>query len=222
MWENIISRQSMMSKKEIFTIGHSTHSIEFFIDLLKKMGITCVVDVRSVAASRYNPQFNKSFLSAYLKNKDILYLHFDKEFGARQTDPNVLDSDNKVDFEKVQASLDFENGVKRLEQGLAKGFNIALMCSEADPLDCHRFVMITAALKDKGFSIKHILKDQTLLDNTELETALLTKFAKKLPKPTIFEPDVTPEMQLKAAYKLRNKQIAWSPDKDEEADNERL
>lgn len=211
-----------MSKKEIFTIGHSTHPIEYFTELLKKFNVTCIVDVRSVAASRYNPQFNKVFLGSFLKNNDILYLHFDKEFGARQTDPSVLDTDNKVDFEKVQQSTVFENGVKRLEQGLVKGYCIALMCSEADPLDCHRFVMITASLKDKGFTIKHILKDQTLVDNTELETTLLTKFAKKLPKPTIFEPDVTPEMQLKAAYKLRNKQIAWSPDKDDEADNERL
>ena len=211
-----------MSKKEIFTIGHSTHPIEYFIELLKNHQVNCIVDVRSVAASRYNPQFNKAYLAASLKNNNILYLHFEKEFGARQTDPSFLDHDNKVDFEKVQQSTVFENGVKRLEQGLAKGYRIALMCSEADPLDCHRFVMITARLKDKDFSIKHILKDQTLVDNTELESALLTKFAKKLPQPTIFEPDVTPEMQLKAAYKLRNQQIAWSPDKDDEADNERL
>ena len=211
-----------MSKKEIFTIGHSTHTIEYFTEMLNTFEINCIVDVRSFAASRYNPQFNKAALSSYLKKSKIQYLHFDKEFGARQTDPKVLDNENKVDFEKVQNSTDFETGVKRLEQGLEKGYRIALMCSEGDPLDCHRFVMITAKLKDHDFSIKHILKDQTLLDNTELETTLLMKFAKKLPKPTIFEPDVTPEMQLKAAYKLRNKQIAWSPDKDDEADIEQL
>ena len=211
-----------MLKKEILTIGHSTHTMEYFTDLLKKFDVTCVVDVRSVAASRYNPQFNKGYLETFLKNKKILYLHFDKEFGARQTDHRVLDKDNKVDFEKVQESAAFKNGVKRLEQGLTQGYRIALMCSEADPLDCHRFVMITARLKDNGFLIQHIMKDQTLVDNAELETALLMKFAKKLPQPTIFEPDITPEIQLKAAYKLRNKQIAWSPDKDDEANNERL
>ena len=205
-----------MLKKDIFTVGHSTHPIAYFVELLAAHQVNCVVDVRSVAASRYNPQFNKAYLLPYLKNEGIQYLHFDKAFGARQTDPSVLDAQNKVSFEKVRQTTAFEEGVQRLEQGIAKGYRIALMCSEADPLDCHRFVMITAGLKDKGFSIKHILKDKTVQRNEELEGELLKKFAKKLPQPTIFEPDVTPDMQLKAAYNLRNQQIAWSPTSDDD------
>ena len=208
-----------MPNKEIYTVGHSTHPIEYFSELLILYGVKCVIDVRSVAASRYNPQFNKAFLMPYLKKQGIQYLHFEKEFGARQTDPSVLDAENKVDFEKVRQTNVFELGVQRLEQGLLKGYTIALMCSEADPFDCHRFVMITAGLKDRGFSIKHILKDKTVVRNEELETELLKKFAKKLPQPTIFEPDVTPELQLKTAYNLRNKQIAWSPTTDEDDEN---
>jgi hypothetical protein len=74
--------------------------------------------------------------------------------------------------------------------------------------------MITAGLKDFGFLITHILKDKTTISNTELEADLIKKFMKKLPQPTIFEPDITLDTQLKTAYRLRNKQIGWSPDKE--------
>jgi uncharacterized protein (DUF488 family) len=204
-----------MKDKKVYTVGHSKHTIAYFVELIKSQKINCVVDVRSVAASRYNPQFNKAFLHNFLQNQGITYLHFDKEFGARQADPSVLDEDNKVNFEKFRETSAFKNGVNRLEQGIEKGFTIALMCSEADPMDCHRFVMITAGLKQFGFTINHILKDKTIMTNADLEAELLKKFAKKLPQPTIFEPLISTETQLMTAYRLRNKQIGWSPDVEE-------
>jgi len=60
-----------MTKPVIFTIGHSTHSLEVFLDLLQVHGITHLTDVRSLPASSYNPQFNKAPLSGFLKNHDI-------------------------------------------------------------------------------------------------------------------------------------------------------
>lgn len=59
-----------------------------------------------------------------------------------------------------------------LHEGLKKDFNIALMCAEADPLECHRFGMITPALKEAGIDIQHILKDSSLIDNETLEAKL--------------------------------------------------
>ena len=197
----------MMLEKVIYTVGHSTHPIAYFAELLETHRINCVVDVRSVAASRYNPQFNKEPLMNYLKLQGVTYLHFEKEFGARQTDPSVYDAENRVDFEKFRKTPAFREGVIRLEKGIKNGYRIALMCSEAEPMDCHRFSMIAVGLKDNGFAVKHIMKDKSLMTNTELETELLRKYAKKLPKPTIFEPNVTPEQQLKAAYQFRNQRI---------------
>jgi len=60
-----------MTKSVIFTIGHSTHSLEVFLDLLQAYGITHLIDVRSIPASKYNPQFNKAPLTGFLKNHDI-------------------------------------------------------------------------------------------------------------------------------------------------------
>jgi len=200
-----------MQKPIIYTIGHSTHQIDYFVELLKEYSVNCVIDVRSLAASTYNPQFNKEPLSNYLKKNRITYQHFADEFGARHSDPDLLDEDGKVDFEKIRKSWNFKNGVERLWLALDKDFTIALMCSEAEPFDCHRFSMISIALEKDGFDVQHILKDKALKSNAELEKQLLKKYDKKIPKPDMFEPNISVEDQLKAAYRLRNQEIAFSP-----------
>lgn len=194
-----------MINNTVYTVGHSNHEPESFAELLQYFGITCLVDVRSIAASGRFPQFNKAALSEFLKSKNIQYLHFGKEFGARHTDPELLDEDGKVDFEKVRQTEDFKNGVDRLRAGLEKGFTIALMCSEAEPFDCHRFSMISVFLEKSGFAVKHILKDKTLKTNVQLENQLLKKYHKQLP----FAPSL--EEQIMHAYRLRNKDVAFSP-----------
>lgn len=200
-----------MDKPVIYTIGHSTHQLDYFLDLLKEYSVNCLVDVRSIAASSYNPQYNKEPLSDFLRKHHIRYLHFSKEFGARQNDAGVLDEEGKVDFEKVRESRNFKRGIERLWQGIEKRFTIALMCSESDPLDCHRFSMVARALASDGFDVRHILRDKTITSNTDLEAQLLKRYAKKLLNPDMFEPNVTLEDRLKIAYRLRNKEIAYSP-----------
>ncbi len=200
-----------MDRQVIYTIGHSTHPLDFFLELLQTYKVNCIVDVRSVAASAYNPQYNKEPLSNFLKNNGVTYMHFAEEFGARHGDPGLLDDEGKVDFEKVRKSWNFQNGVERLWQGINEGFTIALMCSEGEPFDCHRFSMISIALEKDGFNVQHILKDKTIKSNAQLENQLLKKYDKKIPKPDMFEPNVTLDDQLKVAYRLRNKEIAFSP-----------
>jgi len=201
----------MENRPIIYTVGHSTHQLDYFLELLKEYGVNCLIDVRSVAASSYNPQYNKEPLTNFLKRNGIQYLHFAEEFGARHNDPDLLDDEGKVDFTKVRKSWAFKNGVERIWQGLDKGFVISLMCSESEPFDCHRFSMVSIALDKDGFDVKHILKDKTLKTNADLENQLLKKYDKKLPKPDMFNPNVTLYDQLKEAYRMRNKEIAFSP-----------
>ena len=200
-----------MDRPVIYTIGHSTHPSEFFLELLQEYSINCLIDVRSVAASSYNPQFNKEPLSNFLKANGITYMHFAEEFGARHNDPDLLDDEGKVNFELVRKSWNFKNGVERLWQAIDKGFTIALMCSESEPFDCHRFSMISIALEKDGFEVRHILKDKTTKSNAQLENQLLKKYEKKIPQPDMFQPNITHDDQLKVAYRLRNIEIAYSP-----------
>jgi len=192
----------------LYTIGHSTHPAEYFAELLQAYGVNCVVDVRSIAASRYNPQYNQKRLADFLKLYGITYIHFAEEFGARQT--AALDAGGRVDFEQVRQLPTFKNGMQRLQQGVAKGFVIALMCAEADPLDCHRFAMITPALVEVGLKVLHILKDKTVLTNGELEDRLLKKYEKKLPKADVFRMEIPREEKLRTAFRLRNQEVGWN------------
>jgi uncharacterized protein (DUF488 family) len=206
----------------IYTIGHSTHPIEYFAELLEKYSVNCLIDVRSVAASSYNPQYNKEPLSNFLQKRSIIYMHFSEQFGARHADPDLLNEEGKVDFEKVRRSYAFKSGVEKLWMDAEKGNVIALMCSEGEPLDCHRFSMISVALKNEGFDVRHILKDKSCRSNYELETLLLKKYDKKLPKPDMFQPDITLEDQLRAAYQLKNNEIGFSPYSRQRQEEENL
>ncbi|MFM7856524.1 MAG: DUF488 family protein [Flammeovirgaceae bacterium] len=200
-----------MDKPIIYTIGHSTHQLDYFFELLKEYSVNCLIDVRSVAASNYNPQYNKESLSDFSKANKVTYLHFAEEFGARHKDPDLLDDEGRVDFEKVQKSWNFKRGVERLWQGVEKGFIIALMCSESEPMDCHRFSMVSIALEKDGFEVRHILKDKTLKLNSDLENQLLKKYDKKIPKPDFFSPNISVKEQLKVAYRLCNQEIGFLP-----------
>lgn len=138
-------------------------------------------------------------------------MHFAEEFGARHSDPELLDEEGKVNFELVRKSWNFKNGIERLWDGIENNYQIALMCSEGEPFDCHRFSMISCALVKEGFDVLHILKDKSLKTNSQLESQLIKKYEKKIPQPDIFQPNISVEDQLKAAYRLKNKEIAYSP-----------
>lgn len=170
--------------------------------------INALIDVRSMPYSRIAPQFNKETLAATLQEHGITYAHFAKEFGARHTNPSLLDAEGRVDFDKVRAGESFQQGLSRLDAALELGYNITLMCSEGNPFDCHRFSMISYQLVKDGFEVSHILPDSTLIPNTALEEQLLKKYARKLPQNNLFE-TVTPETQLDIAYHLRGQDVAY-------------
>lgn len=203
----------------VYTVGHSNHPIDYFSELLRAHGITCVVDVRSVAASAYNPQYNREPLLTYLKSLGVTYLHFAAEFGARHTDPALHDAGGRVDFDKVRASAAFLSGVDRLKKGLERGYVVSLVCSEADPLDCHRFILIAKYLTENGFDVRHILKNKQAVSHETLEDELLKKYRRKLPQASLFEPNISRQQQLNRAYWLRNQAIGWSATNPESTGN---
>lgn len=205
----------MNQERVIYTIGHSTHPPEEFVSLLKKYKINTLIDVRTTPASSYTPQFNKDVLEEYLAKFKIRYMHFGVEFGARQADESLLDAKGIVDFELVQKTYNFQSGLERVDIGVSKGYIIALMCAEADPLECHRFSMVSPPVQEIGINVIHILKDGSSVTHTELEKQLLKKYEKKLPQPTLFEPDITERDKLRFAYKLHNKEIGWRSDNPE-------
>ncbi|BAY32597.1 hypothetical protein NIES2107_44860 [Nostoc carneum NIES-2107] len=156
---------------EIFTIGHSNHSIEAFMTLLQKHGITALADVRSHPYSRYLPHFSQLPLKAALVNAGISYVFLGKELGARPNDLTCY-VDGKALYEKIAATQLFADGIQRLIKG-AETYKIALMCAEKDPITCHRAILICQKLRSLGLTINHILSNGELESHAALEDRLL-------------------------------------------------
>lgn len=199
--------------KKLYTIGHSNQSQEDFLSMLCKHDIDCVVDVRSVPASKYSPQFNQEELKWFLKRNGVQYLHFGEEFGARRLD--CLNEEGQVDFEKAVTTPCFLSGVDRLRNGLEKGFHISLMCSEANPLECHRFSLVSRYFFDQGIDVRHILKGAELATHAVVERKMIEEYLHSK-KYHLSEVDqlfgiYTAEMQRQDAYRLKNKEIGYKP-----------
>jgi len=195
-------------KFHCYTIGHSNHLIEDFIQTLKNFQIQCIIDIRTIPSSNYIPQYNRENLQSWLEREGIEYEYLGDRIGGRYTDPTLLDSQGSVDYEKVEHTLIFQTGIDQVCQIIDKGKPAALMCSEKDPLDCHRFVLVSKALTKKGISIDHIVfegsKDTdgklvgTLVSNNDLEKKLREMY--KSPN----------EMDKEMLYRRRNKEMAFN------------
>lgn len=203
-----------LDKNSCFTIGHSVNDIEYFINLLKKNKINCIVDVRSTPYSKIASQYNKEILKEILKKNKITYLHFGKEFGARRKDPFLLDENGIVDFESVRKSDIFKIGVERIKEGIKKKFKIALMCSEKEPFDCHRFALVSRGLEDNGINIHHILSDGSTISNNILEKKLIKKYNLTYDQLTLFGEYKSYKDAINEGYKLRNKDIGYIKEED--------
>lgn len=150
----------MKEQGPIFTVGHSTHTIEKFIGLLEQHAVTALADVRSSPFSRYNPQFNRDILKRKLNERGIRYVFLGRLLGARSDDPSCYEN-GRVQYSRLASTALFRKGIERLTRGL-KSFRIALMCAEKEPLDCHRTLLIAPALVKRGLEVVHILADGTL------------------------------------------------------------
>ena len=197
-----------MERKEqltIFTIGHSTHPIKKFIDLLEKNRITAVADVRSSPFSRHNPQFNKDSLSAELKKHGIAYVFVGKELGARSDEPSCYEG-GKVRYGRLAKTSIFKAGIDRVLGG-AKKYRVALMCAEKEPLDCHRTLLVSRALEQHGAFISHILSD----GSTEAQSKTMCRLIDLvgLPQVDMFR---SHEELIEAACEMREEKIAYVDD----------
>ncbi len=199
-----------MPNKIIYTIGHSTHELGDFLSILTKYSINCIVDVRSAPFSSRVPHFNKEDLRQQMEKHGIVYLHLPKAFGARQKDTKLLNETGRVDFEKVRQTDSFKEGIDKLHRCIEQALTVSLMCSEANPLDCHRFSMISYQLVKDDFLVKHILKDGCVVGNDELERRLLAKYSQKIASEALFENNnISNASLVELAYKLSNKDIGF-------------
>lgn len=160
-------------KNIIFTLGHSNHDIQKFIDLLNVHNITAVCDVRSSPFSKYSPQYNQDIFKKILSDNHIQYVFLGKELGARPDDKNCY-KNGQVQFELLAKTNLFQKGITRVIKG-TETFRIALVCAEKDPIECHRTLLVSRELEKNGFLISHILED----GNIETQDDLMIRVIKQ-------------------------------------------
>jgi uncharacterized protein (DUF488 family) len=133
----------------VFTIGHSTHPIEEFIEILQTYQIEEVADVRTIPMSRYNPQFNTDSLKGSLAFQHIGYIHMKDLGGLRHTSATSINTAWKNSsfrgFADYMQTLEFTSGIEELIE-MAKERKVVIMCAEAVPWRCHRSLIGDALL----------------------------------------------------------------------------
>ena len=162
-------------KLPAFTIGHSNHTAEKFLRLLLSHRVEEVVDVRSSPRSRFNPQFNRRTLEATLEEAGVGYEFMGSALGGRPADPSCYDREGRVQYDRLAETNAFKAGVRQalLRAGIRR---IAFMCSEKEPLNCHRALLIARLLTEGGLGISHILADGDLEDHAAAMDRLLDRF----------------------------------------------
>lgn len=175
-----------MNKAKVLTIGHSTHTIERFVELLRQHGVTALADVRSAPYSRFNPQFNKTTLESSLLENSIAYVFLGKELGARSDDPSCYEN-GRVRYGRLAQTALFKAGIERVKKGMAT-HSVALMCAEKEPLECHRTLLVSRALEREGTPVAHIHADGRLEAHHDAMVRLLPLVG--LPTTDLFRSEV--------------------------------
>jgi uncharacterized protein (DUF488 family) len=139
----------------LYTIGHSRHSQQRFLELLRKHGIEVLVDVRSQPYSKWAPHFKRELLSIWLPAAGVEYVFAGLELGG------------KVDYDERLGAQDFVESIDRLA-GLARERVTAIMCAEENPERCHRRLLLTPPLIGQSVKVLHIRGDGELVSEEQL------------------------------------------------------
>ncbi len=172
------------SAGRIFTVGHSNHSPEFLMELLAGHGVEVVVDVRSSPYSRYATHFNREPLEKLLRTSGLKYLFLGDVLGGRPQGHEYYDELGHVLYDTLAASPSFTAAMERLLRGLRIS-SIALLCSEEDPAQCHRRLLLGRVLADGGVGVFHIRGDGRLQSEGELAEEL--QFQRTKGQMTLFD-----------------------------------
>jgi len=156
----------------IHTVGHSTRTSGEFLSLLVESSINVIADVRSSPYSSRLSQFNREVLAETLRKKGIRYVFMGDQLGGRAASSGLTNSDGRVSYAKMSETTSFREGISRLIDGAAR-MRIALLCSERDPLNCHRGLLVARSLATEGIDIKHILDNDMTETQTQYERRLL-------------------------------------------------
>jgi uncharacterized protein (DUF488 family) len=167
------TRKTESGRNTLYTVGHSNHDIDRFLEILAKASITLVADVRSMPYSVWLPQYNRETLEQTLHQHSIKYVFLGDELGGRPRDEALYD-DNRVNYGRVRRTQAFQKGIDRIRDALRHEV-VALLCAEEDPIVCHRGLMVAPELVNCGIFPTHLRGDGSVESTAEFESRLLSE-----------------------------------------------
>jgi uncharacterized protein (DUF488 family) len=191
-----------MTAFDLFSIGHSNIPAERFMALLRATGVNAIADVRSTPFSRFFPWFSGKALAASLRQEGMMYLPYGAVLGGRPRDATLY-CDGIADYEAMARQPDYQTALDRLLADAAQS-RVCLMCAEREPLDCHRCLLVTRSLAERGLAVGHILHDGTVEPHGTTEQRLLALSGER---DDLFVTGQTE--RLAAAYRGRARAVAY-------------
>lgn len=196
----------MNSQTTLYSIGHGQKLLDEFYKELKSFGIQYVIDVRSSPFSKWAPQYNQREIAHYLKSNDIVYAYMGNIIGGRPINDFCYDVDGHFDYEKMAQEPSFKEGLIRLVKANERQFNVAVMCSESDPSQCHRSKLIGRELYENyKINMKHIVSEGEFIDEVHVIMEL-TKGKWTPPEMSLF-PDSMPYFKSRKIYKEETEEV---------------
>lgn len=151
----------------IMSIGYSRRNVDDFVDILLRNNVLFLIDVRSKPYSKYSPDFNQDTFKLYLKSRNIKYVFMGDTVGGLPKESSCY-TEGKVDYGKTANSQNFKKGLSRLIKASSLDVNVAIMCAEMKPEDCHRSKLIGEELKKNNVYVQHIDKDGSILSQDDV------------------------------------------------------
>lgn len=189
---------------ELYTIGHSNHTIEKFVELVSMHSITAVFDVRFHPYSKFNPQFNRETIEEELKKHNIKYYFLGEELGPRSSDQECY-INGKVQYSIISNTFQFRQGIDRLLVEMESN-RILIMCAEKDPITCHRTILICRHMRQYDIEIKHILENGGIENNSDTEKRLMKTLNISQEQGDLFS---SMEERIEKAYDIQGEKIAY-------------
>ena len=149
-----------MGDNPTLTIGHSNHTAQVFAQMVSAHGVQEIVDVRSTPESRHVPHFNRAVLTKTLDRTGVRYSYMGRELGGRPRGDEFYDEDGRVQYEAIAQTQDFQDALEIIALRSRERI-IAVMCTERDPLQCHRTLLVAHHLSLRGMEIEHITGTET-------------------------------------------------------------
>jgi uncharacterized protein (DUF488 family) len=160
-------------QKTVWTIGHSTRSLEEFVSLLHINKIKTLVDIRSLPGSRKFPQFNKEELLISMPENGIQYIHLLSLGGRRKVNPHSINTAWRHPafrgYADYMQTEEFKQGIEELEK-IGSRQQTAYMCSEAVWWSCHRS-LVSDFLKLRGWIVLHIMSATKVVEHPYTQPA---------------------------------------------------